>query len=106
VIRKTVGIILGRAGYDVLTAGDSEKALLMLAGRRVDLVVLEAVPEAKLVAERARNAHPNVAILLCTGEVGKPDAPWADRILYKPVPPPELLQIISGLLRQNYEDAA
>jgi len=91
VILKTVALILGVAGYDVLTAGDSEDALLKLAGRRVDLVLLEAVPEAKLLAERARIVAPNVAMLLCTGKAGEINAPWADMILYKPVPPPELL---------------
>jgi len=106
VILKTVALVLGAAGYDVLSAGDSEEALRKLAGRRVDLVLLEALPEAELVAERARSADPNVAILLCTGKAGKLDAPWADLILYKPVPPPELLRGISGLLKQKHKDAA
>jgi DNA-binding response OmpR family regulator len=105
-ILRTVALILGVAGYDVLTAGDSEHALLKLAGRHVDLVLLEAVPEAKLVAERARGGDPNVAMLLCTGKVDETDAPWADMILYKPVPPAELLRAISSLLKHKYEEAA
>ena len=77
-----------------------------MAGRRADLILLDALLGAKLIAERARNVDPNVTVLLCTGDTGTSDALRADAVLYKPVPPPELLRIISALLGQRYEDAA
>jgi DNA-binding response OmpR family regulator len=40
-IVELVAIVLGRAGYDVLTAADGERALELIRARRPDLCVLD-----------------------------------------------------------------
>ena len=70
--RELLRMLLEQSGYRVLEAGDGESALAILDDptRRVDLLLSDVVMPGISgieVARRARDAHPDIAVVLMTG---------------------------------------
>ncbi|MGH9102776.1 MAG: response regulator transcription factor, partial [Acidimicrobiales bacterium] len=108
-LRSLFGTALARAGFDVLTAGDGEGALELLARHRVQLVLLDArLPgiggREVLAALRASPDTTLLPVIMVTGEdemehrVGGLDA-GANDYLVKPVDLAELVARVRAQLR-------
>jgi DNA-binding NtrC family response regulator len=107
----TYRLILQQRGYDVSAAVSSEEARTILADDGIDLLLcdlsLEKQENGFDVVEFARQRNTLMPALLLTG-YATPEA--IDRaqdlripVLFKPIDINELLESISTLLRDNYE---
>ncbi len=106
-VREVEALVLGRAGYDVLTAADGPAALSLVDdGAAVDLVVADLkMPEMDggEMARRLRFAHPELKILYVTGHADSlflaQPLLWEDEAyLDKPFTSAGLLEAVSMLL--------
>jgi DNA-binding response OmpR family regulator len=105
-IRLTLDALLRRRGYAVTTAASGEAALELIEQHGFDMLLLDL----KLpglsgldVAERARTALPEAAILIVTGSTsldGTPDDPRLELYDYilKTASPREVLDRIAAML--------
>src|ERR687884_119905 len=69
-IRVTMSDMLRRRGYDVVAAASGEEALALLHQRPFDLLLLDLrMPglSGLDIAQRARELHPDAAIIILTG---------------------------------------
>jgi DNA-binding response OmpR family regulator len=107
----TYRLILQQRGYEVSAAVSSEEAREVLANDGIDLLLcdlsLEKQENGFDVIEVARQKDPQMPAVLLTG-YATPEA--NDRaqglgipVLFKPIDIKELLETISALLRENYE---
>jgi DNA-binding NtrC family response regulator len=107
----TYRLILQQRGYEVSAALSSEEARQAITSNRVDLLLcdlsLEKQENGFDVIDFARQKDPRVPAVLLTG-YATPEA--NDRaqelgipVLFKPIDINELLETISALLRENYE---
>jgi len=107
----TYRLILQQRGYEVSAAVSSEEARQVLGEKPIDLLLcdlsLEKQENGFDVIEFARQRHPDMPAVLLTG-YATPEA--NDRaqelgipVLFKPIDINELLQTISALLKENYE---
>jgi DNA-binding response OmpR family regulator len=102
--------LMKRAGYEVLTAGDGEEALQMIAAHRPDLVLLDVMMPKRNgyeVCQRIRE-HPDwrqmkIIMLSAKGrdvEVSKGVSVGADLYLTKPFSNAELVAHVKALLAE------
>ena len=96
-------ILLERAGYRVLTAGDGYSGLELFASEPVEAVVLDyAMPgmHGGEVAKKMRQTKPEVPILLLSAYVGLPDevSSLVDVYMTKGEGAPALLDKLGNLL--------
>src|SRR5215813_5623185 len=107
----TYRLILQQRGYEVSAAVSSEEARKVLGEQSIDLLLcdlsLEKQENGFDVIEFARQRHAAMPAVLLTG-YATPEA--NDRaqelgipVLFKPIDINELLQTISTLLKENYE---
>jgi DNA-binding NtrC family response regulator len=107
----TYRLILQQRGYEVSAAVSSEEAREVIANDGIDLLLcdlsLEKQENGFDVIEFARRKDPQMPAVLLTG-YATPEA--NDRaqglgipVLFKPIDIRELLETISTLLRENYE---
>ena len=106
-LRRYLGVVLRRAGYEVAEAADGLEALRLALSSRVSLVVTDAVmprlggPELCRLL-RARTEYAALPVVLLTGlDVGKQKdntAPLVDARITKPVRTDELLSCLARLL--------
>jgi DNA-binding NtrC family response regulator len=109
---RYVRLVLVRAGYGVLTAQDGEEAWKLMSDHRrqirlllTDIVMPGSVDGFEL-AERTRELHPGLPVLLMTGALPN-DCPRAEAfarqetLLRKPFYPDQLLTIV----REHLESA-
>jgi two-component system response regulator GlrR len=94
----TMKLVLEHGGYRVLTAENGPEAIRLLHSQRVDLVLLDSFPDQKAIVSAARQANPEMRLLLCTGEMAKPDLTGLDGVVHKPMPPLELFRLIERTL--------
>ena len=107
----TYRLILQQQGYDVSAALSSEEARRSLAEEEIDLLLcdlsLEKQENGFDVIEFARQKNPDIPTVLLTGYATPEANDRADEMdipmLFKPIDIKELLQTISQMLRNEYE---
>jgi DNA-binding NtrC family response regulator len=107
----TYRLILQQQGYEVSAALSSEEARQALTEHDIDLLLcdlsLEKQENGFDVIEFARRKHPELPTVLLTGYATPEANDRADELgipmLFKPIDIKQLLQTISELLRNEYE---
>jgi len=107
----TYRLILQQQGYEVCAALSSEEARKMLADKQVDLLLcdlsLEKQENGFDVIDFAHQKNPVMPTVLLTGYATPEANDRAEQmgipVLFKPIDIKELLETISALLRENYE---
>ncbi|HSY14120.1 MAG TPA: response regulator [Verrucomicrobiae bacterium] len=107
----TYRLILQQRGYEVSAAVSSEEARKTLLGEEIDLLLcdlsLEKQENGFDVIELARQKNPQMPAVLLTGYATPEAIERAEAsgipVLFKPIDINELLETISALLRENYE---
>jgi DNA-binding NtrC family response regulator len=107
----TYRLILQQRGYEVSAAVSSEEARKTLLGEEIDLLLcdlsLEKQENGFDVIELARQKNPQMPAVLLTGYATPEAVERAEAsgipVLFKPIDINELLETISALLRENYE---
>lgn len=107
----TYRLILQQQGYKVSAALSSEEAKQALAADAVDLLLcdlsLEKQESGFDVIDFARHKNPHIPAVLLTGyatpEANEHATELGIPMLFKPIDIKELLETISALLRDNYE---
>jgi DNA-binding response OmpR family regulator len=102
---------LQQRGYEVSAAVSSEEARKTLLGEEIDLLLcdlsLEKQENGFDVIELARQKNPQMPAVLLTGYATPEAIERAEAsgipVLFKPIDINELLETISALLRENYE---
>ena len=102
-LRRYLEIVLQRAGYEVLTAGDGLEAMKFLLSDRVDVVVTDALMPnldgyelCRFVRSSEHLAHLPIILLSALDPKNSTDeAEQVDAFLAKPVSPEDLLSRIS-----------
>lgn len=104
-LRRYLEVVLGRAGYEVLSAADGLEAMKTLLTASVDAVVTDAVMPHLSGHELCRflREHPqlkDLPVVLLSGadSAARPEAAGADLYLSKPVPAEELSASLARLL--------
>ena len=105
-IRTTMGDMLRRRGYDVVTAANGEEALALIHQRPFDLLLLDLkMPGLSgiQVAERARELQPEVALIILTGHGSLESAVEGIHLgvfdyMLKTASPQEVLDRVASLL--------
>lgn len=108
----TYRLILQQQGYEVSAALSSEEAREAVATRPIDLLLcdlsLEKQENGFDVIEFARQKNPQMPTVLLTGYATPEANDHAEKlgipVLFKPIDIKELLETISQLLRENYEE--
>ena len=104
-----LGLIIERAGYDFVCAGDGDEALRLFSHERPDLAVLDVMLpgiDGFELCERLRTASPSLPILMLSAKSDIVDRrvgfkAGADDYLAKPFDEEELLLRIEALLRRK-----
>jgi DNA-binding NtrC family response regulator len=107
----TYRLILQQEGYDVAPALSSDEARRAILEQRIDMLLcdlsLEKQENGFDVIEFARQKDPSMPVVLLTGyatpEANDRAQQLAIPVLFKPIDIKELLDTISGLLKENYE---
>jgi DNA-binding response OmpR family regulator len=107
----TYRLILQQRGYEVSAAVSSEEARRILADTQIDLLLcdlsLEKQENGFDVIDFARQRGADIPAVLLTGYATPEANDRADQlgipVLFKPIDINELLETISALLRENYE---
>ncbi len=107
----TYRLILQQRGYEVSAAISSEEARKTLLNDEIDLLLcdlsLEKQENGFDVIDVARQKDPQMPAVLLTGyatpEANERAEASGIPVLFKPIDINELLQTISALLRENYE---
>jgi len=82
-IRRTLGLVLGGAGYEVLEAENGRQAVEQAAGRACDLVLLDLkMPELSGLEalERLKKDEPDLPVVVISGQATFSDAVQATRM--------------------------
>jgi CheY-like chemotaxis protein len=98
-VRKAV---LGAAGFQVLSANEAREGIAVANQEEIDVVVLDySMPgmNGEEVARILKQGHPNVPIILCSGEDEIPEAVFevVDAFVTKGDAPEFLVQTIKSL---------
>jgi DNA-binding NtrC family response regulator len=96
--------LLSIAGYEVLTAIDSESALQVFEANCIDLVITEyfETGDWEKLAGAMKMRKPEVPILLYTLAQDPPEGfPWVDQVLVKGMNPPEFLSEVAKLITKS-----
>ncbi|MBV9491904.1 MAG: response regulator [Verrucomicrobia bacterium] len=107
-IAKYIGLVLGREGYDVLTAFDAETAweLFLKEASRIRAVVTDIVMpgawDGLELARRVRKVAPTTPVLLVTGYPPEESSGPGYRVLPKPF----TAAALQAILREMVEPAA
>lgn len=107
----TYRLILQQQGYEVSAALSSEEARDALSTRQIDLLLcdlsLEKQENGFDVIDFARHQNSNMPTVLLTGYATPEANEHAEKlgipVLFKPIDIKELLETISHLLKENYE---
>lgn len=107
----TYRLILQQRGYEVSAAISSEEARKALLDKEIDLLLcdlsLEKQENGFDVIDLARQKNPQMPAVLLTGyatpEANERAEASGIPVLFKPIDINELLETISALLRENYE---
>ncbi len=107
----TYRLILQQQGYDVSAALSSEEARKVLSEKEIDLLLcdlsLEKQENGFDVIVFARESNSQMRAVLLTGYATQEANDHAEKlgipVLFKPIDIKELLETISGLLRESYE---
>jgi DNA-binding NtrC family response regulator len=107
----TYRLILQQQGYRVCAALSSEEARQAITDQQIDILLcdlsLEKQESGFDVIEFARHKNPAMPVVLLTGyatpEANDRAAQLSIPVLFKPIDIKELLDTISGLLKENYE---
>ena len=105
-LRRYLEIVLQRAGYEVLTAGDGLEAMKFLLSDSVDVVITDALMPnldgyelCRFVRSSEHLAHLPIILLSALDPKNSTDeAEQVDAFLAKPVSPEDLLNRISEVL--------
>lgn len=108
-LRSVVKLALGRAGYDVLEAGDGQQGLAQLdKADKVHLIVsdvnmpnMDGITFVTQVKQHARHKFTPVIMLTTEGQDAKKDqgrAAGAKAWVMKPFNPPQLLDAVAKLI--------
>ena len=107
----TYRLILQQQGYGVVAAISSEEARAAICDRQIDLLLcdlsLEKQESGFDVVDFARRKDPLMPVVLLTGYATSEAVERAQQlgipVLFKPIDIKELLETITGLLKENYE---
>lgn len=107
----TYRLILQQQGYEVSAAISSEEAREALAKQPIDLLLCDLSLEGREngfdVIDFGRKKNPRLPTVLLTGyatpEANDHAAEMGVPVLFKPIDIKELLETISSLLREDYE---
>ncbi len=107
----TYRLILQQQGYEVSAALSSDEAREALSGKQIDLLLCDLSLEKResgfAVIDFARKKDPDMPTVLLTGYATQEAIDHAAElgipVLFKPIDIKELLETISGLLREDYE---
>ncbi len=107
----TYRLILQQQGYEVSAALSSQEARQLLSDKQIDLLLcdlsLEKQENGFDVIDFGRHKNPQLPTVLLTGyatqEASDRAAELAIPMLFKPIDIRELLDTISGLLREKYD---
>ena len=106
-LRRYLEVVLERAGYQVIVAGDGVEAIRFACTSSVDIVVTDAVMphiDGNALCRFFRNSPSLSHIpLVLLSALERPDDPVAapiDAFLAKPVSPDDLLDCLEGLRRK------
>lgn len=108
-IRQSLHKLLQTEGYDVVVAADGIEALDRLARPTIDLLLLDLNLPNKSgwdVFERVTSTSPLLPIVIITGREKQSElavAAGVGALMQKPLDVPQLLKIISELLRETPE---
>ena len=104
-LQRYLEVVLQRAGYQVLTASDGLKAMKILLGDKVDMLVTDAVMPnlngyelCRFVRSSQQLAHLPL-VLLSALDPKNAESEQVDIFLTKPVKPEELLRCLEDLMR-------
>ncbi len=107
-VRNVVGIALKGAGYDVLAAEDGKKALDLLTGQKVHLIISDVNMPNMNGIDFVKNlkqipAYKFTPVIMLTTESGEDkksqgQAAGAKAWVVKPFQPPQLLNAVSKLI--------
>jgi CheY-like chemotaxis protein len=102
-LRRLLEIILERAKYDYVSAGDGREAIEALQSNRIDLVITDAfMPNmngyelCRFMKDNGALAHIPIVLLSALDPQNEEDQ--ADECLIKPVAPEEFLACVSKYL--------
>ena len=105
IVLRVRKLLLGREGYNVLTANSGEGGLELFMQNPVELVIADHFLSAKTGTEIAREMKvlkPEVPILIISAAIEKPDGlEFADGFLAKGESPSVLLDTIAHLLAKK-----
>jgi CheY-like chemotaxis protein len=94
--------VLEDAGYEVVSATSGIAAINAAESTEVDAAVLDVLMpgvSGDAIADELRLAHPDLPVLLMTGDYGTQFIPRSSLpLLRKPFPPEELVRAVSHLL--------
>lgn len=112
-LRRYLEVTLGRAGYEVLSAGDGLEAMKTALSTQVDLVITDAMMPnlsghelCRFLRNSPQLSH--IPIVLLSGMEGTDagsDAGLADAFLAKPVAAEKLIECIAGLLKKSQDSS-
>jgi DNA-binding response OmpR family regulator len=95
-------LLLSIAGYDVLTADNTQDALDIFSDNKVDLVITDQLLpglSGTEIAREMKRIKPHVPIILFTGLVDVPaKVDYIDLVLTKGMTPPEFLTAIGKVV--------
>lgn len=110
-ILKTLGLVLQKQGYRVITAASAAAALQMLGnGSHCDVVItdlnMEEEDSGLEVARFAQRLNPRPAIIICTGYASIANSRAAldlgvDYMAHKPMNLPELIAALNRLVAKK-----
>lgn len=104
-LRRYLEVVLGRAGYEVISAGDGLEAIKSAVSVDIDLVVTDAVMPnldgnelCRFFRSSPRLSHIPIVLLSALERREDLEADAIDAFLSKPVSPDDLLKCINSLL--------
>lgn len=98
-VREIVGVVLGAAGYDVVTAKDGREALALVDAGMLAIILdwrMPGMSGAAFLATLAPDGAPALPVIVISGSEVETDV-RITALLAKPIPLGDLLRIVDGL---------